>query len=122
MSSVSEKVEPNSQAILDALQHLIEVVSKLRSPEGGCPWDLEQTQQTLIPYIIEEAYETVHAIKNQDQNAIAEELGDLLLQVVLQAQVAQDSGYFSLKEALPKNSFVVIPMSLEKSKWIVWKW
>ena len=98
MSSVSEKVEPNSQAILDALQHLIEVVSKLRSPEGGCPWDLEQTQQTLIPYIIEEAYETVHAIKNQDQNAIAEELGDLLLQVVLQAQVAQDSGYFSLKE------------------------
>lgn len=98
MFSVSEKVEPNSQAILDALQHLIEVVAKLRSPDGGCPWDLEQTQQTLIPYIIEEAYETVHAIKSQDQNAIAEELGDLLLQVVLQAQVAQDSGYFSLKE------------------------
>jgi XTP/dITP diphosphohydrolase len=98
MSSFSEKVEPNSQAILDALQHLIEVVAKLRSPDGGCPWDLEQTQQSLIPYIIEEAYETVHAIKSQDQNAIAEELGDLLLQVVLQAQVAQDSGYFSLKE------------------------
>ena len=98
MSSVPEKVEPNSQAILDALQHLIEVVAKLRSPDGGCPWDLEQTQQSLIPYIIEEAYETVHAIKSQDQNAIAEELGDLLLQVVLQAQVAQDSGYFSLKE------------------------
>jgi XTP/dITP diphosphohydrolase len=98
MSSVSEKIKPNSQAILDALQHLIEVVAKLRSPDGGCPWDLEQTQQTLIPYIIEEAYETVHAIKSQDQNAIAEELGDLLLQVVLQAQVAQDSGYFNLKE------------------------
>jgi len=98
MPSFSEKVEPNSQAILDALQHLIEVVAKLRSPDGGCPWDLEQTQQSLIPYIIEEAYETVHAIKSQDQNAIAEELGDLLLQVVLQAQVAQDSGYFSLKE------------------------
>jgi XTP/dITP diphosphohydrolase len=98
MPSFSEKVEPNSQAILDALQHLIEVVAKLRSPDGGCPWDLEQTQQTLISYIIEEAYETVHAIKSQDQNAIAEELGDLLLQVVLQAQVAQDSGYFSLKE------------------------
>jgi XTP/dITP diphosphohydrolase len=98
MFSVSEKVEPNSQTILDALQHLIEVVAKLRSPDGGCPWDLEQTQQSLIPYIIEEAYETVHAIKSQDQNAIAEELGDLLLQVVLQAQVAQDSGHFSLKE------------------------
>jgi XTP/dITP diphosphohydrolase len=98
MSRVPENVESSLQSVVDALQHLIEVVAKLRSPEGGCPWDLEQTQQTLIPYIIEEAYETVHAIKSQDQNAIAEELGDLLLQVVLQAQVAQDSGYFSLKE------------------------
>ena len=98
MSTVPDKNEPNSQSILDALQHLIEVVAKLRSPDGGCTWDLEQTQQSLIPYIIEEAYETVHAIKSQEQNAIAEELGDLFLQVVLQAQVAQDSGYFSLKE------------------------
>jgi len=98
MSRIPENVESSLQSVVDALQHLIEVVAKLRSPDGGCPWDLEQTQQSLIPYIIEEAYETVHAIKNQDQNAIAEELGDLLLQVVLQAQVAQDSGYFSLKE------------------------
>lgn len=98
MSRVPENVESSLQSVVDALQHLIEVVAKLRSPDGGCPWDLEQTQQSLIPYIIEEAYETVHAIKSQDQNAIAEELGDLLLQVVLQAQVAQDSGYFSLKE------------------------
>ena len=98
MSRIPENVESSLQSVVDALQHLIEVVAKLRSPDGGCPWDLEQTQQSLIPYIIEEAYETVHAIKNQDQNAIAEELGDLLLQVVLQAQVAQDSGHFSLKE------------------------
>ena len=98
MSRIPENVESSLQSVVDALQHLIEVVAKLRSPDGGCPWDLEQTQQSLIPYIIEEAYETVHAIKSQDQNAIAEELGDLLLQVVLQAQVAQDVGYFSLKE------------------------
>ena len=98
MSRVPENIESSLQSVVDALQHLIQVVAKLRSPDGGCPWDLEQTQQTLIPYIIEEAYETVHAIKSQDQNAIAEELGDLLLQVVLQAQVAQDSGHFSLKE------------------------
>ena len=98
MSRIPENVESSLQSVVDALQHLIEVVAKLRSPDGGCPWDLEQTQQSLIPYIIEEAYETVHAIKSQDQNAIAEELGDLLLQVVLQAQVAQDSGHFSLKE------------------------
>jgi XTP/dITP diphosphohydrolase len=85
-------------AILEALNHLIDVVAKLRSPDGGCPWDLAQTPQTLIPYVIEEAYEVVHAIRSNDQNAIAEELGDLLLQVVLQAQIAHDYGYFSLQE------------------------
>ncbi|QCS49398.1 nucleoside triphosphate pyrophosphohydrolase [Picosynechococcus sp. PCC 11901] len=87
-----------TDAILTALQHLIEVVAQLRSPDGGCPWDLEQTPQTLIPYVIEEAYEVVHALRQDDQQAIAEELGDLLLQVVLQAQIAQEYGHFSLQE------------------------
>lgn len=87
-----------SQAILQSLDHLIQVVAKLRSPDGGCPWDLAQTQESLIPYVIEEAYEVVHAIKTGDQKAIAEELGDLLLQVVLQAQIAQDNDDFSLRE------------------------
>ena len=85
-------------SILTALQRLIEVVAQLRSPEGGCPWDLEQTPQSLVPYIIEEAYEVVEAIATGEQNAIAEELGDLLLQVVLQAQIAGESGDFSLEE------------------------
>ena len=85
-------------SVLTSLQRLIEVVAQLRSPEGGCPWDLEQTPQTLIPYIIEEAYEVVDAIATGDQNAIAEELGDLLLQVVLQAQIAGESGDFTLEE------------------------
>ncbi|MBD0385249.1 MAG: nucleoside triphosphate pyrophosphohydrolase [Nostoc sp. C3-bin3] len=83
---------------LAALQELIEVVAKLRSPDGGCPWDLAQTAETLTPYVIEEAYEVVDAIKSGDKSAIAEELGDLLLQVVLQAQIASESGQFSLKE------------------------
>ncbi len=83
---------------LTALQELIDVVAKLRSPDGGCPWDLAQTPETLTPYVIEEAYEVVDAIKNGDKKAIAEELGDLLLQVVLQAQIASESGQFSLKE------------------------
>jgi XTP/dITP diphosphohydrolase len=87
-----------TNAILVALQHLIDVVAQLRSPEGGCPWDLEQTPQTLIPYVIEEAYEVVHALRSEDQQAIAEELGDLLLQVVLQAQIANEYGHFSLQE------------------------
>jgi len=83
---------------LAAIQELIEVVAKLRSPDGGCPWDLAQTPSSLTPYVIEEAYEVVDAIKNGDKEAIAEELGDLLLQVVLQAQIASESGQFSLKE------------------------
>ncbi len=91
-------LSPNTDTILRSLQHLIDVVAQLRSPEGGCPWDLAQTQQSLIPYVIEEAYEVVHALRSEDQTVIAEELGDLLLQVVLQAQVASDLGHFNLEQ------------------------
>ena len=87
-----------NQSVLDALQRLIEVVARLRSPEGGCPWDLAQTPQTLIPYVIEEAYEVVDALQTEDKEAIAEELGDLLLQVVLQAQIASEHQDFTLAE------------------------
>jgi len=87
-----------SAATLAALQQLIDVVAQLRSPDGGCPWDLAQTPETLTPYVIEEAYEVVDAIKSGDKGAIAEELGDLLLQVVLQAQIASEAGNFSLTE------------------------
>lgn len=83
---------------LTALQELIDVVAKLRSPDGGCPWDLEQTPETLTPYAIEEAYEVADAIKSGDKNHVAEELGDLLLQVVMQAQLFGESGDFTLKE------------------------
>ena len=87
-----------NQSVLDALQRLIEVVARLRSPEGGCPWDLAQTPQTLIPYVIEEAYEVVDALQTEDKEAIAEELGDLLLQVVLQTQIASEHQDFTLAE------------------------
>ncbi len=83
---------------LTALQELIDVVAKLRSPNGGCPWDLEQTPESLTTYAIEEAYEVADAIKNGDKNHVAEELGDLLLQVVMQAQLFSESGDFTLKE------------------------
>lgn len=85
-------------ATLAALQQLIDIVAQLRSPDGGCPWDLAQTPETLTPYVIEEAYEVVDAIRNRDTNAITEELGDLLLQVVLQAQIASEHQQFSLTE------------------------
>ena len=83
---------------LAALQELIEIVAKLRSPDGGCPWDLAQTPETLTPYIVEEAYEVVDAIKSGQKKAIVDELGDLLLQVVLQAQIASEANDFTLAE------------------------
>lgn len=94
---------PNTPAVnlspeLVAIAQLIEVVAKLRSPDGGCPWDLAQTPETLIPYVIEEAYEVVDAIRSDSQEAIAEELGDLLLQVILQVQIARESGHFTMTE------------------------
>jgi XTP/dITP diphosphohydrolase len=92
------QTESLNHQILKALDNLIQVVAQLRSPNGGCPWDLAQTQQSLIPYIIEEAYEAVDALHSGNQKAIAEELGDLLLQVVLQAQIAQENGDFSLED------------------------
>lgn len=99
MTNHQESNQPQSHAgTLAALQQLIDVVAQLRSPDGGCPWDLAQTPQTLTPYVIEEAYEVVDAIKSGDTGAIAEELGDLLLQVVLQAQIAVEEGKFSLTE------------------------
>lgn len=86
------------QSVLDALKRLIEVVAQLRAPDGGCPWDLAQTPQTLIPYVLEEAYEVVDALHKGNQIAIAEELGDLLLQVVLQTQIATEHQDFTLED------------------------
>ncbi|ASC70735.1 Nucleoside triphosphate pyrophosphohydrolase [Halomicronema hongdechloris C2206] len=83
---------------LAALQHLIEVVAQLRHPQEGCPWDLQQTPESLMPYVIEEAYEVVDAIQQGQRDAIAEELGDLLLQVVLQAQIASEAGDFAMAQ------------------------
>jgi XTP/dITP diphosphohydrolase len=89
---------PDSTPMLAALQELIDIVAKLRDPDGGCPWDLAQTPQSLTPYIVEEAYETVHAIRGGDREAIVSELGDLLLQVVLQAQLASEAGQFTIED------------------------
>ncbi|MBI1351959.1 MAG: MazG family protein [Actinomycetales bacterium] len=68
---------------------LVEVMDRLRSP-GGCPWDARQTHESLVEYLIEEAYETVEAIEEADRDLLREELGDLLLQVVFHARIAQE--------------------------------
>lgn len=72
-----------------ALLNLVTVMDRLRSP-GGCPWDAQQTHETLLEYLLEEAYETVEAVETHDRKALREELGDVLLQVVFHARVAED--------------------------------
>ena len=80
----------------DALQHLVQVVAQLRDPQDGCPWDLEQTHRSLVPYVLEEAHEVADAIRHGSDADLEDELGDLLLQVVLHAQIAHEEQRFDL--------------------------
>ncbi|MBX9770518.1 MAG: nucleoside triphosphate pyrophosphohydrolase [Candidatus Obscuribacterales bacterium] len=80
-----------------ALDEFITTIARLRAPDG-CPWDREQTHRTLARYLLEEAYEVLEAIHEGDSAKLKEELGDLLLQVVLNAQVAQDAGDFDIQD------------------------
>jgi tetrapyrrole methylase family protein/MazG family protein len=81
----------------DSLTDLLNTIAHLRSPEG-CPWDMEQTHLSLRKYLIEEAYEVLQAIDTEDADALREELGDLLLQVLLHSQIAVDDGEFTLAD------------------------
>jgi tetrapyrrole methylase family protein / MazG family protein len=76
------------------------IVARLRAPRIGCPWDLEQTHRSLIPYVIEEAYEVVDAIEDDDAGGLADELGDLLLQVALHAEIADQSSEFEWNDVV----------------------
>ena len=80
----------------DAIQTLIDVVARLRDPDQGCPWDLKQTHASLVPYVLEEAHEVADAIRHGDDTHLKEELGDLLLQVILHAQIASETNTFDL--------------------------
>lgn len=80
-----------------SFERLVAIMARLRSAEG-CPWDREQTHQTLRPYVIEEAYEVVQALDDGDMPALREELGDVLLQVVFHAQIASESGAFGVAD------------------------
>lgn len=90
-------VPPHSKGI--SMTKLLDIMNTLRRP-GGCPWDQEQTHNSLKPYLIEESYEVLEAIETQDMYNLAEELGDLLLQVVFHAQVAEEAGEFAFQDVL----------------------
>jgi MazG family protein len=82
-----------------AFARLVEIMAQLRAP-GGCPWDREQSFDTIKPYLLEETYEVMDAIDARDWDALADELGDLLLQPVFFAQMAQEEGLFDIADAL----------------------
>lgn len=79
---------------------LVEIMAQLRDPQSGCPWDIEQTFQSIAPYTIEEAYEVLDAIMRGNLADLCEELGDLLLQVVFHAQMADDNGAFDIADVV----------------------
>lgn len=88
---------------MTAFEKLCEIVAKLRAP-GGCPWDREQTHESLLPALIEEAYEAAEAARENDAAHFREELGDLLLLVIMHAEIAQESGRFNIDNILQEIS------------------
>ena len=83
---------------LDAVARLLAIVDRLRDPEGGCPWDLEQSVDSLAPSLVEEAHETVEAIERGDADGTAEESGDLLMVIALMARISEQEGRFGFAD------------------------
>jgi nucleoside triphosphate diphosphatase len=91
--------DPDGAAAATAFGAFVELIARLRAP-GGCPWDREQTHESLKPMTIEEAYEVLEAIDRGDDQHLAGELGDLLLQVVFHAQIAAEEGRFTVRDVI----------------------
>ncbi|MFZ7305529.1 nucleoside triphosphate pyrophosphohydrolase [Avibacterium avium] len=83
-----------------AMHDFLQLIAQLRNPNGGCPWDLEQTYQSMIPCLLEESYEVVEAIEQQNTANLREELGDLLLQVVFFSQLATEDNLFTFDDVV----------------------
>ena len=85
---------------MSSIDRLLQIMARLRDPQRGCPWDLEQTFDTIAPYTIEESYEVADAIERKDYPALRDELGDLLFQVVFHAQMASEQGSFQFDDVV----------------------
>ena len=90
------------------IESLLDIMATLRTPETGCPWDIEQTFATIVPYTIEEAYEVADAIARNDLDDLKDELGDLLLQVVFHARMAEEQGAFTFGDVVAAISAKMI--------------
>jgi MazG family protein len=82
------------------IDRLVAIMARLRDPEGGCPWDLEQDFASVAPYTLEEAYEVDDAIRRGDMEGLCDELGDLLLQVVFHARMGEEAGHFRFHDVV----------------------
>lgn len=83
---------------MEQMQRLVNIMKKLRDKNEGCPWDLEQTHESLRKYILEEAYEVIEAIEDNEPSELKKELGDLLLQIIFQSQIADEKGNFNIED------------------------
>ncbi len=90
----------SSDTAAENFRKFVEIIARLRDPNGGCPWDIAQTNQSIRPYLVEETYEVLEAIDRADDGELKKELGDLLLQVVLHSQIAADRGAFQIDEVV----------------------
>lgn len=112
-----------------AIENLINVMDRLLAPDG-CPWDREQTHESLIRYLVEESYEVIDAINSRDMNKLREELGDLLLQVVFHSALARREGYFDFaavaktveKKMIDRHPHVFADMNLKTSDDVMDNW
>ena len=91
---------------MSSIERLLQIMARLRDPQHGCPWDLEQTFSTVAPYTIEEAYEVADAIERQDIPALRQELGDLLFQVVFHSQMAREQGAFAFDDVVADTAAI----------------
>src|SRR3954463_10155694 len=103
MSETSPAKSPPAIQAQNAFDRLCEIVAILRAP-GGCPWDREQTHESILPQMIEEAYELAEAVRANDTAHFREELGDVLLHVVMQAEIAREAGRFKIDDVLREIS------------------
>jgi MazG family protein len=94
----------NASKITYSMDDLLDIMAKLRDPDGGCPWDVEQNFETIAPYTIEEAYEVDEAIRDGDMPSLKDELGDLLFQTVFHAQMAREAGHFAFSDVVQNVS------------------
>lgn len=93
-------IKYKERAVSDNISRLLSIMSRLRDPQTGCPWDLKQSYATIVPYTLEEAYEVADAIARESFDELKDELGDLLFQVVFYAQIAKEEGRFAFDDCV----------------------